>query len=318
MKRFSSIFFGLTLAASFAGCGTTTNNNNGGGADMAKAGIVDMAGGGGSPDLLVVAAGAPTGDPCTKATDCAKGLGPNQSAQCTKSVMQQGGGMLVWPGGYCTTPCRTAKTDQNNNGLNTDCPGGNATCAGSTGNGTCVAACQSSMDCRTDYACFVVNNIAPYGCEPKAISECDPAKAGSCPRMCPDGGVDLDAGACYENTCVNVGDGTVGACVSGCDAFANVGCPGSANETDCHQSDVTGEGLCTGAAAQGVGAGAMCGNFYSDCPGGYGCNAGLHKCYKYCKDSNKGTQCSNGAACDKLNTNTKVPTSIGGICHASL
>ena len=28
-----------------------------------------------------------------------------------------------------------------------------------------------------DYACFVVNNVAPLGCEPKELSSCDPAKA---------------------------------------------------------------------------------------------------------------------------------------------
>lgn len=321
MKRFSSLFCGLAMVA--AGCGGTGGTTPAGTADLSMPAAKpdlwmppppDMAGGpciNGMPGC--------SGDPCSKPTDCAKGLGPNQTANCIKSQMLQGGDTLTWPGGFCTTPCRVAKNDPNN-ALNSDCPGGNATCWGSGAMGQCVPACASSMDCRTDYACFVVNNIAqaPLGCLPKALSECDPAKPGTCKRMCGDGGMVLDGGAldCYEDTCVNTGDGTVGTCVPGCDFFKNLGCPGG-QDTDCHASDVTGEGLCVGACTtadcqNGTFNGGACGNFYSDCAGGYGCLSG--KCRKYCNDANKGTQCAQGATCNKLSNNTKVPTSVAGLC----
>lgn len=246
----------------------------------------------------------PTGDPCMKASDCDKGLGPNQNPQCLKT---QNPGAITWPGGYCTTPCRVAKNDPNNNGLNTDCPGGNATCAGQTGTGTCVAACQTSSDCRTDYACFNVNALA-FGCEPAALSMCDPRKAASCARKC------NGAPNCYEDTCVNIGDGTVGECVPGCDPFSAMGCAGAANATDCHGSDVTGEGLCVGACTVGpCNAGSACGNFYSDCPGGYGC---LKKvCHKYCNAQNAKTQCRPNATCEKASMT--LPVAILGICSDS-
>ena len=317
MKRFSSLFCGLLLAA--AGCGPSGGGGGGTNPDIAMAPMnkPDIAMG---PDLMVVMGpcmnGMPgcSGDPCTKVADCAKGLGPNQSAQCLKTQMTQGGGTLTWTDGYCTSACRPTRNDPQN-GLNPDCPGGNATCEGSGATGQCVTACQMSSECRTEYACFVVNNVA-FGCLPKAVSECDPAKAGTCPRMCADAGAVPDGGmACYEDTCVNIGDGTVGTCVPGCDYFKNLGCPGG-NDTDCHASDVTGEGLCVGACTtadcQNNNFNGACGNFYSDCAGGYGCASG--KCRKYCNDNNKGTQCPQGATCGKLNTNTKVPTSVAGLC----
>jgi hypothetical protein len=208
--------------------------------------------------------------------------------------------------------------DPNNNGLNSDCPGANATCQGLGAIGQCVAACQTSGDCRMDYACFVVNNIAPFGCLPKAISQCDPTKAASCPRMCP---MNPDGGTCFEKTCVNIGDGTVGSCIPGCDPIKNIGCDTTdQNASDCHASDVTGEGLCTNACASiacqnGMPAGSSCGNFFSDCPGGYGCANG--KCFKYCNDANAATQCSPGATCTKITPTTAVPTSTVGVCSMS-
>ena len=250
-----------------------------------------------------------TGDPCTKVADCAKGLGPSQGAVCIRPgyppIIE-----LEWPGGYCTSSCRPARNDPQS-GINPDCPGGNATCEGSGTNAWCVTACLMSSECRAGYACFTVNNLA-FGCLPKAISECDPAKAATCPRMCGDGGVPDGGSPCFENTCLNIGDGTVGECVPGCDIFSNTGCA----ENDCHASDVTGEGICTDpcntADCQNGNYNGACGNFWAVCWGGYGCLDS--RCRKYCNDANVATQCAPGATCMKLSPTTHVPTSVAGLC----
>jgi hypothetical protein len=308
----------LAVAASLAGCGGGNNNNNNGNPDLTV--VLDMTAV--TPPDMTVANGpclngnpGCTGDPCAKASDCAKGTGPNQSAVCTKSTMLQGGGTLTWPDGYCTSPCRVSKNDPNNNGLNPDCAGGLGTCAGNSGTGTCVVFCGSSADCRDkNYACFVVSQIA-LGCEPAALSQCNPGKAATCPDTANcagqnDGGV---MPPCYRDTCVNEGDGTVGTCLPGCNPFTAMGCP-DGNDTDCHCSDVTGEGLCNGAGVGG-GAGAACGHFFTDCASGYGCLNGV--CYKYCNDANAATQCSQGATCKPFSSMTKVKTSVAGICSKS-
>jgi len=324
--RISTAVATMAVAASLAGCGGSSNNNNNNSNPDLTAAAPDMAVT--PPDMVVVTGpcknGDPgcTGDPCTKASECAKGNGPNQTAMCVKSTMLTGGGSLAWPGGYCQTPCRMAKNDAQNNGLNSDCPGPDGTslgtCLGQTGNGVCVTFCNTSADCRNggvDYSCFVANQNA-LGCLPTASSECNPAKSASCPDTsnCAgqnDGGV---MPPCYRDTCVNEGDGTVGTCLPGCDPFAATGCP-DGNNTDCHCSDATGEGLCNGAGVGG-GAGAACGHFFTDCASGYGCLNGV--CYKYCNDANVGTQCSQGATCKPFSAQTKVKTSVAGICSKSL
>jgi hypothetical protein len=241
-----------------------------------------------------------TGDPCTQNSDCAPGVLMTQTPTCVKTTGMPPNA-LTWPMGYCVTPCRAASTA--NNGVNSDCPGGNATC--SDGDHTCRSLCMTSTDCRAGYSCFVVNTIAPLGCEPSALSMCNPKTAGSCPMM---NGM--------AQTCVNVGDGTVGECVPSCNPFMNTGCVKTdPNASDCHASDQTGEGLCTGAAPVGTGAGSACGNFYSDCPGGYGCLNG--RCWKYCNDANKAVQCSVNATCQRFSVNSPVMTSVAGICSMS-
>src|SRR4051812_12581921 len=113
MKRLIGVYCGLALA--IAGCG---NNGTGGGGSGSPdltmvGGKVDMVMVG-SPDIAMVS-GANTGEPCAKNMDCAKGLGPNQNPACTKSQMLEGGKMVVWDGGYCTSPCRMSRNDANNN-----------------------------------------------------------------------------------------------------------------------------------------------------------------------------------------------------------
>ena len=227
---------------------------------------------------------------------------------------------ITWPDGYCTTPCRASRNDVNQMGINPDCPGGNATC--DSGN-LCRQICQNRMDCRAGYGCFVVNRVAPYGCQALGLSQCDPGLRGSCvsdggapfPDMAgePDGGT-----VEYNPTCVNVGDGTVGNCVPGCEPVGNIGCPGSNGRTDCHASTRTGEGLCTSAGAAGT-PGATCGTFFDDCAGGLGCLS--NKCQKYCREDGKtvAQQCGvMGATCKKLNNSTTVPTTVVGLCSSSL
>jgi hypothetical protein len=219
--------------------------------------------------------------------------------------------VIAWPMGYCSSACRPAMTNAGT-GLNSDCPGGAATCTDpdpTTMMGSCLTFCTMSAQCRTGYSCFVASSmgvVETEGCEPTAISQCDPRVRGSCPAM-----------AGMPQTCVNVGDGTVGECVPSCNGFSNTGCmAGQA----CYLSDVTGEGLCTPATGAQGGAGATCGNFFQDCKGGYGCNN--HHCYKYCNTGNAAVQCSQGATCmpfAAINplTGQMLSVSIAGICSMS-
>src|SRR5262249_44443346 len=153
-------------------------------------------------------------------------------------------------------------------------------------------------------ACFVVGSFS-LGCLPRSFSECVPTQAQSCP---PDTGGN-------PQTCVNIGDGTVGACVPSCNPLDNTGCT-DAGAPACHASDQTGEGLCTQLGAGG-GANALCGAFYSDCQGGYGCLNG--RCWRYCKDDGATVpqQCGIvGATCKALNPG--VDPKVVGICSRSL
>src|SRR5262249_37773141 len=145
----------------------------------------------------------------------------------------------MWPGGYCSSMCRPSRNDAMT-GINPDCPGGSATCVSAGGaTGQCETTCPNfsgMLDCRTGYSCFSSGTQA-LTCEPTALSQCDPKRAGSCPS-------DADAGT--TQTCVNVGDGTVGECFPGCDPFTAKSCNQSDPNMfiDCHASDQTGEGLC--------------------------------------------------------------------------
>ena len=101
MKRYSSILF---LAASVAGCGNGSGGKvdlGGSGGDSGGGGMQDLTMVQGQPDLSM--AGAPTGDPCAKATDCG-GTKPN----CIVKDMTG----TAWPGGYCTSSCNPSKNDQ--------------------------------------------------------------------------------------------------------------------------------------------------------------------------------------------------------------
>src|SRR5579883_2153283 len=160
------------MACTPGGAGTTCCNN------ACAMGFACMNG-------TCVASGAPTGAPCTKAGDCANGVLSTQKGQCLKTT-GMAPNQLTWPLGYCTSACRQGKTDPSS-GTNSDCPGGNGTCE--TGSNLCVSQCQSSMDCRAQgdggYSCFVVQTVSamnPLGCQPTALSQCDPQKAGDCPN----------------------------------------------------------------------------------------------------------------------------------------
>jgi hypothetical protein len=292
----------LWIALLVAGCGPGDSGPDDLAAldDLAVPTVDDLA--------LPTGGSAQTGDPCTRSSDCMNGPKASERGRC---LMQTGTSMMfTWPGGYCANPCKESLNDPST-GLNPDCPG-----AGTCGGGACWFLCTTSSDCRdANYACFIVavRPVVAAGCQLKAFSQCDPKVRGSC-NIDVDGGSDGDGGSELGRTCVNVGDGTVGNCVPGCDPFTNSGCLGSTNPA-CHASDVTGEGLCVAAAAANQMAGSSCGNLFSDCPGGYGCLNG--KCWRYCDDANAAAQCSPGASCRPFSTTTTVPTAIAGICSMS-
>src|SRR5438105_3126322 len=51
--------------------------------------------------------GAPTGEPCSASSDCLPSFaGTMTTPQCIRFLNG-----LTWPGGYCSSPCRPAKTD---------------------------------------------------------------------------------------------------------------------------------------------------------------------------------------------------------------
>jgi hypothetical protein len=135
-------------------------------------------------DAPADAALAVTGEPCTKAQDCA-GVG----RQC-----------VAIPGGYCSSSCNPQHLNLTT-GLSQDCPGA-GWCTDLGAGGQCFAACTAAsgvQPCRTGYACF------DLGCLPASFSECDPTVAGSC-------GV--------GNTCLTIGADPVGQCGQSCDLFA--------------------------------------------------------------------------------------------------
>lgn len=290
-----------------AGCGGGTNPT-----------VVDMANPAGNNDMCqclpdMAKAAAPTGAPCVADSDCAVGGGPTKKAQCVRAV-GTGMDMIQWPGGYCAAVCRMALNDMDT-GLNTDCSDGTGTCeadANSMSNGHCRFACNDSTECRTGYACFWVNDVA-LACEPKAESECDPSKVGSCPATVP-----ADGGVGYNDTCVNAGDETVGFCYPGCDPFKAVGCPGTPDAADCHASSLTGEGYCDMQNDTPAAAGGPC-QYDGDCGPGYGCGADT-KCWKYCRADGKTVeqQCGAvGATCLKLDPAGKLAASVAGTCSKS-
>ncbi len=90
-------------------------------------------------DLTVL---APTGDPCTKDTDCAASLGgPNPKGKCVKTTTNNGQA-ITWAGGYCQSPCRPSKGDVQTGLSNTDCPSDTAVCSPTSQTaGVCVTGC---------------------------------------------------------------------------------------------------------------------------------------------------------------------------------
>ncbi len=248
--------------------------------------------------------GGNTGDPCAKATDC-------QGTKATCITKDTTG--ITWPGGYCTSQCNPQKNDQN--GLNTACPGGQGTCVGQGTSGACELACTDAMGgmpCpRQGYSCF-------QGCEPTAISECDPTKKGSCPQ---DGGVVLGDGGEYSGrVCVRIGADPVGQCTNGCDVFKQ-NCQGAMEA--CYASDDTGEGVCSqeyNPSGNPQTDGVQC--FYLNmCDPGFGCYAppmaNMAVCRPYCGGPNN-VLCSaimpapQKMKCVDLSTTVKAATV--GVC----
>jgi hypothetical protein len=118
--------------------------------------------------------GAPTGASCTYDYDCASGLGPDQVGHCIPAAAASDASTQA--GGYCSSPCRTARTAAT--GANPDCPSTAATCLDygypnlSLAQGTCVELCSAGdggNSChQSDYACAWVNWYA-QGCLPSAL-----------------------------------------------------------------------------------------------------------------------------------------------------
>ena len=321
MKKFSSVIVGLTLAASIAGCGTTTTpppSGNGAG-DMAKA--TDAGVGDTVKDMAMVPMGTgATGDPCTNAkTDCANGNGPSQTAKCLKSVQTTGGGTLTYGGGYCTTPCRPSKNDMNNNYLNSDCPGGNATCAGSGASGQCVATCQSYTDCGGTaadparaklYVCAFTNGTPNGDCEPIGASTCDPPKDPNAQMI----------SCAMGQRCVSYSpDASYGQCGVICDPVLQNCDPTTMDscQVDFQQADGTGECINHNAVAEG----GAC-NFLNDCDLGMICYNRI--CRTYCRTGGEPTDgggtagiCPMGQTCKDMvlqGVSIKFHAAQTGIC----
>ncbi len=249
--------------------------------------------------------GGNTGDPCTKASDCA-----GTKATCITKDTQG----VTWPGGYCTSQCNPQKNDSM--GLNSACPGGMGTCLGAGTMGACEVACSAGTCPRQGYACF-------QGCEPASRSECDPTKAMSCPQ---DGGavIDSDAGTTSPRTCAKIGTDNVGQCVNGCDPLAaqsegNPSPPCTASE-GCYPSYFTGEGTCfqTVAPAQGTGDEGMPCMFLNNCLPGLSCHAENNTavCRHMCRTGAMPVACpmNLNKKCGKLFSMTPVSTDVLGLC----
>jgi hypothetical protein len=139
------------------------------------------------------------GAPCTDATDCGPG-------RC-----QQGGGMVMYPGGYCTGACLQ----------DSDC-GANGSCtlplAG--GAGTCYRGCQSDTDCREGYRCRTNGNQRQ--CSPGAPPLADDVVGSAC-------STDVDCGGAMMSCRAILGTSTAtgGYCSLACIEDSDCGMGGS-------------------------------------------------------------------------------------------
>ena len=223
-----------------------------------------------------------TGDPCSRDSDCATGF--DGRASCL--TRNEDG---VWPGGYCTSPCRIDRNDPTSN-TNPDCPGGKGKCEFASADagvlGYCVNPCK--QECRWQYDC--VGGPVRYQCRPStAKRECDASLVGSCgPGMtcvvsfsCDDTFLIPDPTECRES----------------CDLRSpRAGC-------NC-QRNWLGEGYCeTAEVAADMGAGSRCGFSRMckplPCPPHYGCALGRDsmQCWKYCTPDTVRSDCGGCGIC---------------------
>jgi len=240
---------------------------------------------------------APTGAPCTAASDC---LGTN--AKCTT----QDASNRVWPGGYCTSQCNPLFNDESSGGQNPNCPG-DGTCAGSGSLGTCFALCTSAAGenpcVRQGYSCFFVGTS--NGCMPTSLSECNPSVRGSCPSNATgDGGTS-------PGVCQQAGLDPVGACIEGCDVFAQTCSDLNGTPRGCYAEMTFGDGTCTPTLGGG-GDGIPC-TFSNNCDPGFSCHieGNQRLCRAFCGGPNT-IACAGGKSCVDLSPT--VPKSTVGIC----
>jgi hypothetical protein len=220
-----------------------------------------------------------SGDPCLKAADC----GGTKPTCITKD-----GNGVTWPGGYCTSSCNPANTDQQT-GLNTDCPGGAGVCIGNSNPGVCESACTAmngQMPCtRQGYSCF-------EGCEPTAESMCNPTVKGQCGQ---------------GMSCVRIGADDVGQCAMACSPFTQ-GCADiNGAPAGCYASDDNGEGACSPVYEDNMD-GVAC-SYLNDCHPGLACydNGNGAVCRPYCGGPNN-VACNNGNLCVDLSMSVQKAT----------
>jgi len=266
MKRFTNLICGLTLAASFMGCGNT-GGATGGGGDLAVKPVPDL---GKAPPDIAKPTGAFTGEPRTVNGDCLPSVsGTSVAAPCVKTL-----NMLTYKNGYCSSPCRPTKTDQGT-GLNSDCPSDAAACQlVSQTAGRCVKLCMdATMDCRFDEDYICENNAyLAASCTPKSKDWCDPKV-----QMCPKSAMG------NAQLCVSFSpDESAGQCAEICDVFQQ-NCTQPAMGTNaCLANPTTGQATCinTNTGMDGD----TC-RYLNDCVPGLACHtenmAGV--CRQYCR-----------------------------------
>jgi hypothetical protein len=253
--------------------------------------------------LTAPAAGAPSGAPCHRDSDCAAGgWGGLPSGLCSGSLAGASA-----PGGACQSPCRAASDDPKT-GWNPECPGGRGVCLSSgpgggqgqgQGQGLCAAGCQRSSDCRDGWVCAAIGP-AP-ACVPLAASACDPSgDPRPAARACP-GGL----------TCVAASpDASFGQCRLACDALVQSCPPPPSGLAGCLSVDrVGGLGQCFAVAGRAEGVACQHG---TDCAPGADCLAGA--CRRYCRAGGpRPVGCPPGQGCGAL-PGVAFPPSLLGIC----
>jgi hypothetical protein len=237
----------------------------------------------------------PTGGACHRTTDCASGLGPNQKGSCTLAT-GTGASTLAWPGGSCTSACRTS--NKGGGATNSDCPADpdsiGAVCIAPPGQsiGTCRAACADHLtDCRDGYVCGFVGG---------SLGSCLPAGASGCDATKPCG----DA----STVCVSYSpDDSYGLCETACDLFAQ-DCAPLMNQPRGCLPNAQGKGACIAIVGVGAVEGAAC-IFENDCAAGLTCHQGA--CRPFCGGPGA-VACTNGKACVDLSP--QVPQAVVGVC----